>query len=413
MMHLDLLLKRARLRGRQELVDIGISGGRIAFIGHHPGAEAERRIDAAGRLTTIPFANPHMHLDKVYTLPVLGEQALKAYHGPEMGKAMKAVELAAAVKRDYDPEWIIPNVRHALALAARHGCLHIRAFADVDPVAGQVGLSSLLQARQEFAHILKVQVVAFAEDGIVRLPGTAALIRESMEMGADVVGGHPFIEFSDSDAAQHIREIFEIAHQYDVPVSMLVDDAGDPSLRQLEIIANQALEFGWRGRTLAHHARAMQLYPQPYFHKLAALLRHAEIGVVTNPHTGPLYTRVGELLAEGCTVCLGQDDISDAYYPYGRHNMLEVAFLASHLMWMTTAQEMETLYDMITTLAAKAMGVDSQLAVGAPADLVVLKAPNVLEALRTHQPPTYVISMGQLVDQTEMQAIIDQPLGQV
>ncbi|NIQ93099.1 MAG: cytosine deaminase, partial [Desulfuromonadales bacterium] len=53
----------------------------------------------------------------------------------------------------------------------------------------------------------------------------------------------------------------------------------------------------------------------------------------------------------GCLVCLGQDDISDAYYPYGRNSMLEVAFLASHLLWMTTAAEMETLYDMITTKA--------------------------------------------------------------
>ena len=42
------------------------------------------------------------------------------------------------------------------------------------------------------------------------------------------------------------------------------------------------------------------------------------------------------LYDEGIAVALGQDDIADAYYPYGRNNMLEVAFLASHLMWMTT-----------------------------------------------------------------------------
>lgn len=75
----------------------------------------------------------------------------------------------------------------------------------------------------------------------------------------------------------------------------------------------------------------MSLYPEPYFQKLAALLRQAGMPVVTDPHTGPLHARVRELLDAGILVCLGQDDVSDAYYPFGRNNMLEVAFLASHL----------------------------------------------------------------------------------
>ena len=48
-------------------------------------------------------------------------------------------------------------------------------------------------------------------------------------------------------------------------------------------------------------------------------------------------------------------DISDAYYAFGRNNMLEVAFLASHLLWMMTRQDIEKLYDLITTDAARAM----------------------------------------------------------
>ena len=33
--------------------------------------------------------------------------------------------------------------------------------------------------------------------------------------------------------------------------------------------------------------------------------------------------------------------------------MLEVAFLASHLLWMTTYPDMETLYDLVTVNPAK------------------------------------------------------------
>ena len=96
----------------------------------------------------------------------------------------------------------------------------------------------------------------------------------------------------------------------------------------------------------------------PYVQRLARVLRNARVAVVTDPHTGPLHARVKELLAEGVAVCLGQDDISDAYYPFGRNNMLEVAFLASHLLWMMTRQEIEKLYDMITVDAAAAINLD-------------------------------------------------------
>ncbi|HAV77401.1 MAG TPA: cytosine deaminase, partial [Anaerolineae bacterium] len=104
----------------------------------------------------------------------------------------------------------------------------------------------------------------------------------------------------------------------------------------------------------------------------------------------------------------GQDDISDGYYPFGRNNMLEVAFLASHLLWMTTNREIETLYEMVTVNAARAMNVqEHELRIGAPANLVVLQAPNVLEALREHAAPAHVISNGKLVDIAKMKMIAE------
>ena len=400
---LDILIKRAQLRDRPpgQLVDIGISSAQITAIEESTALRAQTEIDAQGNLVTESFVDPHLHTCKVYTLQMMDEEALKAYRVADMGKAMTAIELAARVKEKYDASWIIDNVRKALAEAVQYGNTHIRAFADVDSKARLEGVKALVQAREEFKGIVDIQVVAFAQDGIVREPGAADLVREAMALGADVAGGIPWIEFTDADIAQHVKEIFDIADEYDKDVSMLVDDAGDPGLRSLELMALETIKRGRQGRSLAHHARAMALYPKPYFQKLAALLNQAEMGVVTDPHTGPLHARVRELLEEGVLVCLGQDDISDAYYPYGRSNMLEVAFLASHLLWMTAAEEMEILYDMITTKAAQAMGIkDFELKVGVPAHLVVLNQPNVLEALRYHERPAYVISHGKLVEKT-------------
>ena len=329
------------------------------------------------------------------------------YHGQGMGKAMSAIELARHVKRDLTLDSMIDSARRAVALAALHGNLHIRALADVDSIAGLEGVKALIAVREEFRGMVDIQVVAFPQDGIIKDPGTDILMREAMQLGADVVGGIPWIEFSDRDAAGHISFCFDLAQEFDKDISMLLDDAGDPTLRTLEMMALETIDRGWQGRVLAHHCRAMSQYPLPYFYRLAEILKAARIPIVSDPHTGPLHARVRELLELGVRVSLGQDDISDAYSPFGRNNLLEIAFLGSHLLWMTRREDIVRLYDLVTVDAAHSINVhDFGIAVGKSAHLVVLDHPNELEAIRYHAAPRCVISHGQIVDMNRMIDII-------
>jgi cytosine deaminase len=398
-MSYDLLIRHAKTRfSGEEPLDIGIKGGRIVSIKKGLEEAADRVIDAGGKLVTESFVNGHLHLCKVYTLDRIGDKALISYHGESMGKAMTAIELASQVKETYNHRWIIDNVRKALKLAVKYGNTHVRAFADTDTKGRLEGVKALIQAREEFKGIVDIQVVAFPQDGIVRDPGAEDYVRQALEMGADVVGGIPWIEYTEKDARQHIDRMFDLAKHYDKDVSMLMDDAGDPGLRTLEMLAVKTIQEGWVGRVVAHHARAMALYPEPYFHKIVALLKQAEMGVLSDPHTGPLHARVRDLYDVGVAVALGQDDIADAYYPYGRNNMLEVAFLASHLLWMTSLQEMDVLYDLITTKAAQAVGIrDFEMKEGHSANLVVLDAESVREGLTQHEAPLHVIKDGKEV----------------
>ena len=398
-MSYELLIKNAVLRGADNaLTQVGIRGDKIVAVGAQLGGEAERVIDAEGGLVTESFVNGHLHLCKVYTLARMDEAAMQAYTDGSMGGAMTGIELAAKVKEDYDESWIIENVRKALDLAVRFGNTHIRAFADTDTKAELEGVRALIRAREEYKDRVTLEVVAFPQDGVVRDPGARDYVEEAIRLGADVVGGIPWIEYTDKDAQEHINQMFEIAMRYDKPVSMLIDDAGDATLRTLEMLAVKTIETGWEGRVTAQHCRAMALYPEPYYRKIEYLLKRAKIGVVSDPQTGPLYARVRDLYQAGVRIALGQDDIADAYYPFGRNNMLEVAFLAAHLMWMNSRPEMEILYNLITTNAAEALGLEGhKLEVGGKADLVVLEANAVWEAIWNHDAPRFVVKNGKLI----------------
>lgn len=395
-MSFDLLIVNAKTRKTgKDAMQIGIRDGKIAEIGPALSAEAKKTIDAKGGLVTESFVNGHLHLCKVYTLEMAGQGALSDYHTGGMGGAMTAIERAADFKACYDEKWIIENVRKACDLALKHGNTHIRAFADVDSKARLEGIKALLKAREEYKDKVELQVVAFPQDGVAREPGTEALIEEALKLGADIVGGIAWIEYTKAMEQHHVDSMCALAKKYDKGISMLQDDVGDAEERTLEMLCLKSIEMGWQGRVTAQHCRAMELYPENYFRKLVALMKQAGVGIVSDPHTGPLHARVRDLIAAGIPVALGQDDIADAYYPYGECNMLQIAFLASHLLWMTTFADMETLYDMITTNAAKVLGIKGhELAVGGNADLVVLDEEDVYHAIWHHNPPVHVIKNG-------------------
>lgn len=392
----DILIVNAKTRATgKDTVEIGIKDGKIADIGTGLSKQAVQTIDAKGGLVTESFVNGHLHLDKVFTLEMAGQAALGEYHSGGMGGAMTAIERAADFKACYDESWIIENVRKVCDMALKHGNLHIRAFADVDSKARLEGVKALLKAREEYKGKVELQVVAFPQDGVVREPGTEELIRQAAEMGVDVIGGIPWMEYTKEQEQYHVDSMCDIAKEFDKNVSMLLDDVGDPEERTLEMLCKKSIEMGWQGRVTAQHCRAMELYNENYFRKLVALMKQAGIGLVSDPHTGPLHARVRDLLAAGVPVALGQDDVADAYYPFGECNMLQVAFLASHLLWMTSFADMEHLYDMVTTNAAKVLGMKNhELKVGGNADLVVLDEEDVYHAIWHHKAPVYVIKDG-------------------
>ena len=397
----DILIRNAKLRSG-EAAEIAIADGRYVEVDASIAADAALTLDAGGNLVTESFVIGQLHLDKVLTGDWMDRSAREQYFDGGMGGAMTAIEFAAEVKRHYQEEEILARVDRALEYAVLAGTTHIRAFIDIDSKAELKGLKAALQARETWGDHLDLQVIAFPQDGLVREPGAEELVDEGMALGADLVGGIPWIEFTDADARRHVDIVFDIAAKYDKDVTMLLDDAGDPELRTSEYAATEAVRRGWTGRIVGCHMRASALYSEVYHRKWVELLKRADMGVVTNPHTGPLHVRVHDLAREGIVVGLGGESVNDAYYPYGRCNMIESAFVASHSLWAMDAADQQLLYDMITVNPGKLLRLpEHRIAPGNEANLVVLHNDSIREALTHHREPRFVIYRGRVVAESE------------
>jgi cytosine deaminase len=396
----SLVVTEARLRSGT-VVDVHCAGGAVAALvptGTLPVPPDAELVQAAGGLVTEPLVDAHLHLDKVRTLPLIGDAALQAYTADGMADSARGIDLARAVKQHYRLDTLLPSIRQALADGERHGVLHVQAFADVDTAAGLTGVQAVLAAREEFRGRVDISVVAFPQDGVLRDPGAAGLVEEAMAAGADVVGGIPWIEAGASDQEAHVEWACALAARLGRRVAMLTDDAPDPAYDTTRMLAEAMRRHGLEGRGVACHARAVGHYDEHRQIALLDLARDVGLGLVSDPHTGSVALPVERALERGVAVALGQDDIEDAYYPFGRHNLLEVAFLAAHLLDMRSAPQLEVLVDLVTTSAARVLGLSGYgLREGGPADLLVHHAARTVDLLARHEPPRVVVRGGRVL----------------
>jgi cytosine deaminase len=393
-------------------VDIGIKGEKISRIAPSIETATVREIDAAGNLVTASFVNPHMHPDKsllARTMPPNESQTLQ-----------EAIAITWDFKRSYTIEDVVARAGEVFVSAVRHGSTAMRAFADVDTIGGLVPTEGLLEAKRQYADLLDVEVVAFPQEGILVHPGTEDLMVKAMEKGCQVVGGLPWYERTDEEARRHIDIVIDIAKRFGTDIHMLVDDTDNPNSRSLEYLAVKTMDEGYEGRVTASHCGALAAYDDTHAAKVIALVRDAGISICSNPHISLVLagrrdrepirrgiTRVRELLAAGVNVCTGQDDVHDPYYPFGRADQLEVALIAAHATHLTYPSGLETVFDMVTTNAARAMRLDWYgLQEERRADLMVFQAQSIVDALRLQAPRLHVFRKGQLVAHNRLESTL-------
>jgi len=398
---MELIVRNAQLHNGPR-VDIAIDGGKITAIEPALTATAQNEIDADGRLTIPAFVNGQLHACKSFWRRLLAQLP------PEV-QVLPPFEAAAHVKRLYTADEVFSRVDGVMQLAIRHGTCATRLFADVDGDGGLAPVEALLRLREKYREWLTVQVVAFPQDGFAT-PETERLMRQALEMGADLVGGIPWIEAGTAAQQHHTERCFALAEEYDRKLHFVCDDIADPASRSLEMVARQALATGWQGRVAATQCAALAFYEDAYAAQVIGLVKEAGMTILSNSHVSLIatefperqpwprsITRVRELLDAGVPVACGQDDIDNWFYPFGRNDLLEVAQFMAHNGRFAWNGEVDRVLPMVTSTPARLLGLDDYgLSVGAAANLLVLDAPDWHSAIQFQAEKQVVILRGQV-----------------
>jgi cytosine deaminase len=408
---MQCVIRNGRVRGTDGTTDIAIDDGRIVAVEPEVRGGFDREIDAEGSLVLPGFVDGHMHLDKC----MLGD----VMRPNESQTLQEAIVITFDHKRSYEIEEVIQRASQVVDAAIVNGTIAMRGFADVGTVGGLTPVEALLELKRRYEGEILLQVVAFPQEGIARDPGADRLLEQAMDLGADVVGGLPWWERTDAEMRDHVDFCFDLAKRHDADVHFLADDTDDAYSRSLEYLAVCTADAGWGGRVTASHCGALAAYDHAHAEKVITLVKEAGVTISSNSHISLVMdgrgdrglirrgiTRTKELVQAGVNVIASQDDVNDPYYPFGRADQLEVAQYMAHVAHMTYPTELEQVLDMVTVNAAKALRLEGYgTAVGDKADLVVVGAPSVREAMRLLPPRRSVLHGGDVVAESRVETL--------
>ncbi|MBO9533654.1 MAG: amidohydrolase family protein [Solirubrobacteraceae bacterium] len=415
----DLVIRNVRRRGAPQIVDVAVASGRIVAVGADLPQVGAEELDGAGALLLPGFVCGHLHLDKAM---LADELRPASWHGDR--QALRAVN--ERQRETFTEEDLLARAAQAVELAISHGTTHLRAFTDVEPVAGLLGTRALVELRRRYAAEIDIQVAVHPQDLIFAARDNSELLAAAAREGADVIGGMPSEERTPQLVQRHVDFVLDLAKQHGCAVHMFVDDSDDPADRALEYLAWRTIQEGMQGRVTAGHCGAMSAYDDAHARRVIGLVAEAGITICVNSHIslnlrGRLdrglvrrgTTRVAELAAAGVNLMAAQDDLDNPFYPLGRGDPLEVAHYAAHVLQLLWPEQLEDVFDMVTVNGARALGVERYgTEVGDDANLVLLAHPTLREALAAMPPPRAVISKGVVRAEHEIRSVRRRAVGE-
>jgi cytosine deaminase len=363
---------------------------------------AKEIIDANGQLVIPGLVDAHFHLDKV--------SLLRRFPSTK-GDFQEALEKTLEAKQSFTVEDIQTRASRHIEQVIGWGTTALRSHVEIDPIIGLKGMEALLPLRDRYAWGITLQLAAFAQEGITQYPETVDLLRQAMEMGADVVGSAPYV---DPEPEQNIRIIFDIAQEFDCDVDFHLDFLDDDEPLMVPFVIEETCRRGWQGRVcLGHMTKLAGLHPEA-LGAIATQLAEAGISILALP-ASDLYMMarhdthnvrrgvapVQRLAEAGVNVGLATNNVQNLFTPFGDGDVLKICTLMAQVLHLGTTDQHHFCLDMATTCGAQAMGLaDYGLQPGCRADLVIFNAQTVSEAVGACPVERTVIKNGAIAAQS-------------
>jgi cytosine deaminase len=394
---MDLILRNVRLAHRPEAgaVDIGVAGGKIVAVEKGLAAEAET-YDASGRVACGGLIETHIHLDKSRII----DRA-----PPEIGRKISPMKQVAALKSGFTVEDVRARAERTLTECILNGATRMRTQVEVDPAIGLRGFEGVQSLIADYRWAVDIEICVFPQDGLTNYPGTDELLVEALRRGARAVGGAPRY---DTDHAGQIRRIFELAREFDVDVDIHLDVGDTPEGMDIHLVCELTEQYRRGGRVAVGHMAKLSTMPPSEVAALARRLADTGVSVTVLPLTDLFVmgrdqdhnVRRGVadanfLLEHGVNCSLSTNNVLNPVTPYGDCSLIRMANLHANVLQISQPAQLREIFAMLTERSARLLNLtDYGIAVGNPADFVVIDAGSPEQAVAEIRQPLAVFKRG-------------------
>ena len=394
---MDLILRNVRLAHRPEAgaVDIGVAGGKIVAIEKGLAAAAEI-YDASGRVACGGLIETHIHLDKSRII----DRA-----PPETGRKISPMKQVAALKSGFTVEDVRARAERTLTECILNGATRMRTQVEVDPAIGLRGFEGVQSLVAAYRWAIDIEICVFPQDGLTNYPGTDELLVEALKRGARVVGGAPRY---DTDHAGQIRRIFELAREFDVDIDIHLDVGDTPEAMDIHLVCELTEQYRRGGRVAVGHMAKLSTMPPSEVAALARRLAETGVAVTVLPLTDLFVmgrdqdhnvrrgvANANFLVEHGVNCSLSTNNVLNPVTPYGDCSLIRMANLHANVLQISQPAQLREIFAMLTERSARLLNLtDYGIAVGNPADFVVIDAGSPEQAVAEIRQPLAVFKRG-------------------
>lgn len=375
------ILEAVNLGG--QTVRLTLASGRIAAIEPTPEPATQ---------TVLPLpVEPHVHLDKAGTI---------ARCRPDAPGLFGAIEAMARDKANWTAGDLRTRIAAGMEEAWAAGCRAIRSHVDWTEPGVPLAWDVASEVAQDWADRMPLIRSSLSGIDVVGDPDIGPAIAARVARDGQVLG--TFI-YRHDDLVARIARVFDLAEKHGLMLDFHVDEGLEIEATGLDLIVAEVARRGMGGQVLCGHGCSLSIRSDAP--RVIEAMGRAGVALTVMPTTN-LYLQdmtpgrtprlrglapAQELRAAGVPVLFGTDNVRDPFYPMGLHDPLESLRLAALSAHLPPGDWVEA----ITTAPARALGLPPQrLAVGEPADFLLLPASDVLAALARPGVPRQVFRRG-------------------